>query len=193
MYRPHLGIWARYRFTNLEVNSDPNSGPHLVKAKESAQPLLEALEKYRADHDLCPPTLEQLTGTYLPSHGRLRPFRYSARHEDWVFKSDACVAREKSLRGQGVKAKDYRREVTEFKLECTTGYHHYQLQSDDFPQDAPIPSIKRSIERWAYYDSQTSQWSLGWCLHTSHPGTGGQDTSVNGVCRWRDGWKSDPL
>lgn len=183
-----FGTWARFHFTNVKVNADPTSEPNLVEATKAAQPLLEALEKYRTNNGLYPTTLDHLTGAYLPSLGGLRSFRYSARRADWVFKFDSCAAREKSLRGWVLKeAKEYRREVAEFKLECITGYHYYQLQSGDFPQDAHT----RHIERWAYYDSQAKQWSLGWCsreagkVHASEIG-------MNGVCRWRAGGKSDP-
>jgi hypothetical protein len=181
-----FGTWARFYLTDLRVKSNPTSEPDLAQATEAAQPLLEALKKYRADNGLYPTALNQLTPAYLPSLSGLRGFRYSARRGDWVLKSDACAAREQSLRGWVLKeAKEYQKEVAEFKLECINGYHHYQLQSGDFPQD---PQSNR-LERWAYYDSQSNQWNLGWC---SHKGGRKQEIGMNGVCRWRDGGKSEP-
>lgn len=152
--------------------------------------MLQALEKYRADNGLYPTTLDQMTPTYLPSVWGLHRYRYSARHPDWVFRSDACVAREKSLRGWTLKeAKEYQKEVAQFKLDCISGYHYYQLQSPDFPQDTQ----SRNIERWAYYDSQSKQWSLGWCARYLSRRGGAQESATNGICRWRHGGLSDPL
>jgi hypothetical protein len=174
-----LGLWARYRFTNVKVNEDPTSAPNLARATEAAQPLLEALEKYHADNGLYPATLDHLTTAHLPSLGGRHGFLYSARNGDWVFKSDTCAAREKQLHGWILKeVKEYQREIDEFKQECVTGYRYYQLQSDDFPRDA---QTQHYIERWAYFDSKTRQWSLGWCAVV---GKRDQEIGTNGICRW---------
>ena len=89
-----FSLWAGYHFTNVKVNRDPTSAPDLAGATEAAQPLLEALEKYHADNGLYPATLDTLTEAHLPSLGGRHGFLYSARNADWVFKSDACDARE---------------------------------------------------------------------------------------------------
>ncbi len=175
-------LWARFYFANLHVTADSTSEADVASVAEQSQPLLDALEKYHADHNLYPATLDQLTPVYLPSMPTLHGFRYSARHSDWVFESDACLARDKSLHGwilQEVKASQ--KEVSQFKRECVAGYHDYQLQSRDFPFDPG----SRSVKRWAYYDSQPRQWSLGWCEKVT-TSRGLQELATNGVCRGRD-------
>jgi hypothetical protein len=172
-----FGMWWSYHLTNVRVNDDPTSVPDLTGATAAAQPLLEALEKYHAENGLYPPTLDNLTAPNLPSHGRRHGFLYSARNADWVYKSDTCVAREKQLHGWILKpVKEYQKEIDEFKQDCVTGYRYYQLQSGDFPQDAQT----QYMERWAYFDSQTRQWSLGWCTN----GKNNQGIGMNGICRW---------
>ena len=181
-----IGTWAQFHFTNLEVERDPTSEPDLNAAKEKAEPWLQALEKYRADNGLYPVTLDQLSPRYFSAVGGPHSYRYSARHNDWVFKSDACVDREKSLHGWILKeAKEYHKEVTEFKLECVTGYRYYQLQSRDFPHDPRL----LYIDRWAYYDSSNRQWSMGWC---SHARSRVSSIGINGVCRWAEHGAPDP-
>jgi len=174
-----FSLWAGYYFTNIKVNEDPTSATNLAAATEAALPLLEALENYHADNGLYPTTLDNLTAAHLPALGGQHGFLYSARNADWVYKSDACAEREKHLHGWILKeVKEYQMEIDEFKQECVTGYRYYQLQSGDFPRDA---QAQHYIERWAYFDSQTRQWSLGWCAKL---GKRNQELSTNGICRW---------
>jgi hypothetical protein len=183
-------FWARFHFANLRVTNDPTSQPDLVAATEQARPLINALEKYHADNGLYPATLDRLSPAYLPSPQTFHAFRYSARHSDWVFQSDACIVREKSLNGwvlQEVKA--HQKEVAQFKQECLNGYRDYQLQSADFPQDVQ----SRYIERWAYYDSQPQHWSLGWCEHVLASRGKTSELATNGICRWRHRGPNDPV
>lgn len=175
-------LWARFYFANLRVSGDPNTKPDLRAAADQAQPLLEALEKYRADNGLYPTTLNQLSPAYVPSVQGLRAFRYSARHSDWVFQSDACLAREQNLQGWVLQeVKEYQTEIDQFKRDCISGYRDFQLQSPDFPPD----SQSRYLERWAYYDSQPQHWSLGWCEHVASSKGGSSELATNGVCRGR--------
>jgi hypothetical protein len=174
-----FSFWWNYHFNNAKVTGDPTSAADLAGAKEAAQPLLDALDKYHAENGVYPTTLDQLTGAgfnaQLPAHGR-HGFLYSG---DWVYKSDACAARNKELHGWVMKeVKDYQRQIDEFKQECVAGYREYHLQSSDFPPDA---QTQPPVERWAYFDSKTKQWSLGWCAVT---GRHNQQMSTNGVCRW---------
>ena len=174
-----VGLCGEYYLTNVAVNKNPTSEPDLMEATRSAQPLLEALEKYHADNGLYPTTLDSLAGADFHSLLGRHGFLYSARNGDWVFKSDTCAAREKQLHGWILKeVKEYQREIDEFKQECVTGYRYYQLQSGDFPPDA---QTQHYIERWAYFDSKTRQWSLGWCAVV---GKRDQEISTNGICRW---------
>jgi hypothetical protein len=57
----------------------------------------------------------------------------------------------------------------------TNGYRNYELQSENFPSDSTL----FRIDRWAFYESHNSRWSLGWCSH----GRRGGRTASNGVCR----------
>ena len=172
-------LCGEYYLTNVAVNKNPTSEPDLMEATRSAQPLLEALEKYHADNGLYPTTLDSLTAADLHSLLGRHGFLYSARKGDWVYKSDTCVAREKQLEGWILKpVKEYQKEIDEYKRECVTGYRAYQLQSGDFPRDPQT----RYTERWAYFDSQTRQWSLGWCTDN---GRRRQEIGMNGICRWR--------
>ena len=185
-----IAMWLRYHSADTRVADDPSSQANLEANTNQAQPLVTALEKFRTDNGLYPTTLNQLAPAYLPSVQPYAAFRYSARHSDWVFLSDACITREKALHGwvlQEVKA--YRTEVAQFKHECLTGYRDYQLQSPDFP---PVVQ-SRYIERWAYYDSQPQNWVLGWCEQVPASKGRGSDLATNGICRWRHRTANDPL
>lgn len=178
-----FGTWLRFHLASASVNNDPSTQTDFVTAKTNAEPLLQTLEKYRGDTGLYPATLDQLTGAYSPSGAH--SFRYSARANDWVYKTDACKEREKSLRGWIMKgAKEYKKEIADFKSECLTGYRYYQLQSVAFPHDPQT----RTIDRWAYYDSSNQQWSVGWCSH----GSRGSSMATNGVCPWGNHGVQEP-
>jgi hypothetical protein len=139
-----FGTCMYFHSTNRRVDNDPASQASLAAAKEEAQTLLDALEKYRGDGGLYPPTLDKLVPAYLPSLRGIRMYRYSARSYDWVYKSDACADRRKSLDGWVLKeAQQYQKEVAGFKQDCLTGYHHYQLQSHNFRRCAE--SLHRAL------------------------------------------------
>jgi hypothetical protein len=181
------GTCQNFHSTNRRVDHDPASQANLAAAKGETQPLLDALEKYRAATGLYPPTLDELVPAYLPSLRGIRVYRYSARAYDWVYKSDACADRRKTLEGWVVEeAKQYQKEVADFKRDCLTGFRCYRLQSHSFLVDAENPYT----ERWAYYDSSSRQWRLGWCSHSM---SRGPTTGTNGVCpstqrRYPDPW-----
>lgn len=184
-----FGVFSAIYFTNFRVKHDPASGRYLAAQEQEAQPLLEALEKYRADHGQYPSTLDQMTPTYLASGWNADRFLYTARRADWTLKSTECALREKDLHGWIMKeATEYAKEVGQFKLECISAYRDFQLQSPDFPGNAQFPTM----ERWAYYDSFTKNWSIGWCRHDRSTERG-QDSAMNGICRQRvDGQAPDP-
>jgi hypothetical protein len=178
-----LAIMVPPYLTNLRVKDDRTSALRLEAAKTEAQPLVDALAKYRADHGLYPPTLEQVTPAYLRASFGADRFRYAARRPDWTLKSGGCAAREKSLHGLIMKeAAEYRKEVAAFKADCITGFRDYQLQTPDFPRSDQSPGI----ERWGYYDSWTKKWSLGWCDHARVVRGEVHESAMNGVCRWQD-------
>jgi hypothetical protein len=180
-----FGMWAKFHFTTVRIEKDSTSQSDLAAAKAKAEILLPALERYRGETGLYPISLDQLNGKYISSP--VRGFRYSARANDWVYKSDGCAEREKSLHGWIMKRTDeYNKEVAEFMSDCLSGYRYYQLQSRNFPRDGK----NLDVDRWAYYDSSNRQWSLGWCSHGS--GRGHQETSENGVCHWQDRADSIP-
>jgi len=184
-----FGVFAAMYFTNLRVKRDCKSGLYLAAQEQQAQPLLEALEKYREDHGLYPSNLDQITPTYLASGWGADRFLYTARRADWALKSADCTSREKRLHGWIMKeATEYAKEVGQFKLDCISGYRDYQLQSPDFPGNSQFPDM----ERWAYYDSFTRKWSLGWCRH-NRSSERVQDSAIDGICRRReDGQAPDP-
>jgi hypothetical protein len=183
-------VWAKFYITRARVNSDATSETDMLAAKEKAQPLIEALEKYRVDNGFYPTMLDSLNGEYL-SPEKLTPFRtvlsskregtrlflYSAYPYDrLIIKSDACAARDKSLQGWIMEpTKEYQQQVAQFNLDCVTGYRNYELQSGDFPPDWQ----SYRIERWAYYESGQKQWSVGWCSYDRTRSS----TAMNGVCR----------
>ena len=171
--------WARLHFASLRVDADPASEPDLAAAQERAQPLLDALEKYRADNGLYPASLSQLSSAYLASPQGLGAFRYSARHSDWVFQSDACLDPETAPRTQVPQKTKYDgRKGSRSQRDCVSGYREYQLQSPDFPPAAG----SRYLERWAYYDSQPQYWTVGWCEQVAPKGNL-QELATNGVCQ----------
>ncbi len=171
-----FSVWWNYRSNNLKVEEDPTSQTDLAAAKEAAQPLLDALEKYHAANGLYPASLGDLEDANAPSHHGRHDYLYSGT---WVFKSDPCKAREKELHGWIMKPNnEYQKRINDFKSDCVAGYRDYQLQSGDFPPDA---NAQHRIERWAHFDSQTKQWTLGWCAVV---GKHNQQMATNGVCRW---------
>ena len=175
-----LGLWARFHFASLRVDADPISRPDLVAAQEQAQPLLDALEKYRAEYGLYPASLNQLLPAYVASLQTLSAFRYSARYSDWVFQSNACLEQEKALRGSILQEANHgQRRTSQLKFECISGYRDYQLQSPNFP---PFEE-SRYLERWAYYDSQPQYWTLGWCEQVVTSKGTPRELATNGVCR----------
>src|SRR5579863_5706952 len=83
-------FWARYYFTNLQAES--GSQPALEQAKQNAQPLLGALEKYHSANGVYPPSFYPLDLAAPDRESYTQAYLYSGRREDWVFKSDACPA-----------------------------------------------------------------------------------------------------
>ena len=61
-------MWARMHYTTARVQNDPSTEPDLAAAKTNAEPLLQALEKYRGDNGIYPATLDQLTGGRTAIH-----------------------------------------------------------------------------------------------------------------------------
>jgi len=176
------GSWARSHFSTLRVDTDPHSEFELAAAQKGAQPLLDALEKYRADNGLYPASLKQLTPGYLAPSEDLSAYRYSARHDDWILQSDACLGPEKNP-GQPIlqAAKHTPNTVSRAQHDCLSGYREYQLQSADFQQNAE----SQYLARWAYYDSQPQYWTLGWCEQMRTSGSP-QKLATNGICRERN-------
>lgn len=181
------GASASFYITNARVNRSPTTQPNLLAAEQTAQPLLDALEQYRADHGLYPSQLRELAPVYLPSLQAARKYRYCAEPGDWVLKDSACAEREKALHGWVMKnAKEYEKEVMDFKQQCLTGYRYYQLESPRFPADVPTSSLTR----WAHYDSSTRQWNVAWLSYSqsTHRAT----TGMNGVCESKRDQMTDP-
>lgn len=178
-----VGLWASWYLPNLRVQTDTTSAPDLLAASGKMQPLVEALEKYRADNGFYPTALEKLNANYRSAKSgnsgkaRMAGILYSAHTEDWILESEACGVREKSLYGWVMeRSEKYRKDIAQFKLECVKGYRRYELQSEDFPSDQQ----SNRIERWAFYDSQQKEWKVGWCSHNGR----GSRTGMNGDCRW---------
>ena len=82
-----FGTCVSFHSANRRVDSDPAAQANLAAAKQEAQPLLDALEKYRGDTGLYPPTLDKLVPAYLSSLRGIRIYRYSARR----FKQDCLT------------------------------------------------------------------------------------------------------
>jgi hypothetical protein len=177
-----IAVWWRYHSANTSVTEDLTLSSDLEANSKQARPLVHALDRFRTDNGLYPTTLNQLAPAYLPSLEPFSAFRYSARQSDWVYLSDGCITREKTLKGWVLEeAKAYQTEVARFKHDCITGYRDYQLQSPDFAPDAR----SRYLERWAYYDSELQHWVLGWCEHIPAAKGTGSELATNGICRGR--------
>jgi len=179
------GGWAHAHFSTLRIDPDHNSEADLTAAQKRAQPLLDALEKYRADNGLYPTSLQQLTPGYLATREDLPSYRYSARHDDWIFQSDACLDRKQNGDdndpGQPIlQPAKHTANADSHQRDCLSGYREYQLQSADFP----VAVAFRYQERWAYYDSQPQYWTVGWCELVIAKETS-RELATNGVCRER--------
>ena len=175
------GCWAHSYLSNVRVDDDPDSESDLAAAQKNAQPLLDALEKYHTDNGLYPASLNQLSPGYFASSAGLTAYRYSARHDDWVLQSDACLDREKSPGHPTLQAANHTPyAVSRSQHDCLSGYREYQLQSPDFPPDVASPYQ----ERWAYYDSQPQYWTMGWCEQVRTIDNS-RELATNGVCRGR--------
>ncbi|HXW55365.1 MAG TPA: hypothetical protein VEJ67_06430 [Candidatus Cybelea sp.] len=77
-----LALWAKFYFPGYMVDHDKTSHAHLIAEQEKAQPLIDALEKYRGDNGLYPTTLAALEGKYVSSSVEARAFIYSAYSSD---------------------------------------------------------------------------------------------------------------
>jgi hypothetical protein len=77
-----LGLWAHFYFPGFMVNHDKTSHANLIAEQDKAQPLIDALEKYRADNGYYPTTLAALNGNYLSSSVEPHGFLYSAYSGD---------------------------------------------------------------------------------------------------------------
>jgi len=174
-----LALWARFHLATLRAYANPGAEPNVTAAAEQAQPVIDALEKYRADNGLYPASLDRLSPGYLASTETLRGFRYSARRSDWVFQSDACLAREQVLEWKLTGVKANRPQAARFADDCLSGFRDYQLQSPDFSHDGN----SRYVERWAYYDSQPQHWTVGWCEQVRTASGNAQELATNGICR----------
>jgi hypothetical protein len=181
-----FGLWASYYLTNMQVERNATTQPEMATAKQAAQPLLDALEKYHSDHSLYPARLRLLTPGYLPSLQSWANYKYCAEPVR-VLKDDPCSAREKSLRGWVMKnAREDQKEIADFELQCVTGYRYYQLESKRFASD----SHNVFLARWAHYESSKKQWSVAWSSRGPKPK--GPITGMRGVCGTAGNPTSDP-
>ena len=182
-------FWARYYFTNLEAKNHPTSHADLGEAEQNAQPLLDALNKYHSANGVYPSSFDRLDLTAPDRESYGQAYLYSGRRPDWIFKSDTCPAGEKKLHGWIMKSADkYASEVAQFKRDCIAGYREFQLQSPDFLRLGK----SSSLDRWAYYDSFTKRWEIGWCSHESDDSGRIQQSALNGICRANYNGVSDP-
>ena len=139
------------RLVESMLARDTSAQAGLAVTEQKAQPLIAALERYRAAHGgLYPTTIDRLgkqdASTLHFSH---RGFLYTGTAWDRVFVSDACAERDKALHGVVMEqTKTFERELAAFNAECVNGYRRIQLQSPDFHFDR-----SDSVERWP--------WSLG--------------------------------
>jgi hypothetical protein len=77
-----LALWAKFYFPSFVVNHDKTSHADMLVEEDKAQPLIEALEKYRSDNGVYPTTLAGLGGKYLSSLTEAAGFLYSADPKD---------------------------------------------------------------------------------------------------------------
>lgn len=77
-----IAVWAKFYFPGFIVNHDKTSHAHLIAAQDKAQPLIDALEEYRADNGFYPTTLAALNPKYLSPGRGPHDFLYSAYSND---------------------------------------------------------------------------------------------------------------
>jgi hypothetical protein len=108
-------FWLKWAMTNSRMLNDETSKANLSSASQNATPLIEALEKYRADNGFYPITLNALNAGYHSTRS-MHSLLYSANLGDWIFKSQACTARQKSLQGWIMETTDkYQSQVAQFQ------------------------------------------------------------------------------
>ncbi len=177
-----LVMFGKTLISSVTVNFDRVADTEKQQIAARAQPLLAALERYRAEKGFYPPSLDRLPRKYLASRNGLPDFLYSAEESDWIKVASAeCAARERSLHGLTLEQTTHlEQRGRQFQADCVAGYRNYRLQSEDVHVD---PST--SLERWAYYSSSSKSWGLGWCSHEVSSQTSDiLKTASNGVCRW---------
>ncbi len=151
---------AVYYFYEPGAAAETVTDPNVAGAASAARPVIDALNKYWSERGYYPTSLDVLS---LPPRPGAPRFLYAARREDQIIESGLCAGRELSAPGKNGER------------QCVTGFRHYTLQSQNFPDDPK----DRQTERWAFYTTQTRQWIAGWCAHP--PGKAKEPH--NGVCR----------
>jgi hypothetical protein len=185
-----IGLIGRSVRIGHALQSDPLIRSQFAETVAANEPLTAALEKYHRDHTFYPTSLIALKDEYLrspPTQARVG-FRagllYSAALQDQIYKTPECAARQSEFEGWIMKSTpELEREKADFISQCVVGYRQITLQSADFHHD-PQGALTK-IEQWAYYTSQSGQWTIGWCSHEGERAKGRrQKVASNGVCRY---------
>jgi hypothetical protein len=171
------------------LQSDPLVQSQFAETVAVNATLTAALEKYHHDHTFYPTSLIALKSDYLPSPpseakaGFKAGLLYSAAPQDHIYKTPECAARQSEFEGWLMKpTPEIEREKADFIAQCVAGYRQITLQSPDFHHD-PRGELGK-VEQWAYYTSQSGQWTIGWCSHEgSRSRTPPQKVASNGACR----------
>jgi hypothetical protein len=188
-----IGLIGRSVTISHALQNDPFIQSQFAEAVSRNKPLTVALEKYHRDQGFYPTDLMALKGYYEGSSpvqvkagkvGFKAGLIYSAAPQDHIFKTPECAARQSEFEGWIMKpASEFQHEKAEFVSQCVIGYRQISLQSSDFHHDAA--GKLRNVEQWAYYTSNSGQWTLGWCAHEGASSrTPPQKTAFNGVCRY---------
>jgi hypothetical protein len=177
-----VGSIVQAIWVNHAIAEDPGTQSQFKAMVERSKPLVEALDAYHNAVGLYPPDLTKLNGRYLAKPALAQGFLYSALPTDEILPSEECRDREKkSFTGWIMKTtSELDAMKTAFRRDCVTGYRVVSLQSPTITSGGT--GTLTAVERWAYYDSLTRGWSIGWCS-VDQQYDPPRHTAYDGVCR----------
>jgi len=153
-------------FHKRTVYADPNVAPAYAQAKSDGQPLIEALDRFFAEHSYYPRSLSELPINPYALHG----VRYEVDSPDRICRSLDCAARAKEFQGFVAAIPDYKAKLTAFREECVRGYSKFVVKSARIRTAWPV---NQHLEVYAQFTSADARWSVEWCGpsgRTNHTG-----------------------
>lgn len=173
--------YLRVHVSNRVVASLADTDENLARIVAQAKPLIDALDRYHSRHGSYPTSLAALAPD-LSTPWRFRGYVYGGGPFNRIYRSPACADRAKTLQGWVLQeTSQYETDVRQFVSECVIGYREIHIQSPNFPRNSTA-SRNFIVKRWAYYQSDTREWKVGWCRNDAYGVMEHHESSLNGEC-----------